>query len=86
MKEQKLIRSSSHNASIEIGVGMLLIGETVPVALTGAAIVEGSMLLGTGIAYVHEQLSPQEGTCDVRDQFRCSRIGNGKRKGLCRNG
>ena len=51
---------------IEIGVGILLIGETLPIALTGAAIVEGTMLLGTGIAYVHEQLSPQEGTCDVR--------------------
>ena len=51
---------------IEIGIGLLIIGETLPVALTGAAIVEGSMLLGTGIAYVHEQLSPQEGTCNVR--------------------
>lgn len=51
---------------IEIGVGMLIMGETLPLALTGAAVVEGSLLLGTGIAYVHEQLSPQEGTCDVR--------------------
>jgi hypothetical protein len=45
---------------------MLLLGETLPIALTGAAVVEGTLLLGTGIAYVHEQLSPQEGTCDVR--------------------
>ncbi len=51
---------------IEIGVGMLLLGETLPIALTGAAVVEGTMLLGTGIAYIHEQLSPQEGTLDVR--------------------
>lgn len=51
---------------IEIGVGMLILGETLPIALTGAAVVEGTLLLGTGIAYVHEQLSPQEGTCDVR--------------------
>ena len=45
---------------------MLLLGETLPIALTGAAVVEGTMLLGTGIAYIHEQLSPQEGTLDVR--------------------
>ena len=51
---------------IEIGVGMLLLGETLPIALTGAAVVEGTLLLGSGIAYVQEQLSPQEGTCDVR--------------------
>jgi hypothetical protein len=51
---------------IEIGVGMLLLGETLPIALTGAAVVEGTMLLGTGIAYIHEQLSPQAGTLDVR--------------------
>jgi hypothetical protein len=51
---------------IEIGVGMLILGETLPIALTGAAVVEGTLLLGTGIAYVHEQLSPQYGTCDVR--------------------
>lgn len=51
---------------IEIGIGMLLLGETLPIALTGAAVAEGSLLLGSGIAYVHEQLSPQQGTCDVR--------------------
>lgn len=51
---------------IEIGVGMLLLGETLPIALTGAAVVEGSLLLGAGIVYIQEQLSPQEGTCDVR--------------------
>ena len=51
---------------IEIGVGMLVLGETLPIALTGAAVVEGTLLLGTGIAYVHEQLSPQEGTFNVR--------------------
>jgi hypothetical protein len=51
---------------IEIGIGILLLGETLPIALTGAAVVEGTLLLGTGIAYIHEQLSPQEGTCDVR--------------------
>ncbi len=51
---------------IEIGVGMLILGETLPIALTGAAIVEGTLLLGTGIAYVHEQISPQDGTCNVR--------------------
>ena len=51
---------------IEIGIGMLILGETLPIALTGAAVVEGSLLLGSGIAYIQEQLSPQEGTCDVR--------------------
>ena len=51
---------------IEIGIGILILGETLPVALTGAAVVEGTLLLGTGIAYIHEQLSPQEGTCNVR--------------------
>jgi hypothetical protein len=51
---------------IEIGVGMLILGETFPIALTGAAVVEGTLLLGTGIAYIYEQLSPQEGTYDVR--------------------
>jgi hypothetical protein len=51
---------------IEISVGMLVLGETLPIALTGAAVVEGTLLLGSGIAYVHEQLSPQEGTFDVR--------------------
>jgi hypothetical protein len=51
---------------LEIAVGMLVLGETLPAALAGAAVVEGTMLLGTGIAYVHEQLSPQEGTLDVK--------------------
>ncbi len=51
---------------IEIGVGMLVLGETLPIALTGASVVEGTILLGTGIAYVYEQLSPQEGTFNVR--------------------
>jgi hypothetical protein len=51
---------------IEIGVGMLLLGETLPIALTGAAVVEGTLLLGTGISYIHEQISPQEGTCNIR--------------------
>jgi hypothetical protein len=51
---------------LEIAVGMLVLGETLPAALTGAAVVEGTLLLGTGIAYIHEQLSPQEGTVDVR--------------------
>jgi hypothetical protein len=51
---------------IEIAFGMLIIGETLPMALTGAAVVEGTLLLGTGIAYIHEQMSPQEGTLDVR--------------------
>ena len=45
---------------------MLILGETLPIALTGAVVVEGTLLLGTGIAYVHEQISPQDGTCDVR--------------------
>ncbi len=51
---------------IEIGVGMLILGESLPVVLTGAAVVEGTLLLGTGIAYIHEQMSPQEGTYDLR--------------------
>jgi hypothetical protein len=51
---------------IEIGIGILVLGETLPIALTGAAVVEGTLLLGTGIVYVHEQLSPQEGTFNVR--------------------
>lgn len=42
---------------IEIGVGMLILGETLPLALTGAAVIEGSLLLGTGITYVHEQVT-----------------------------
>jgi hypothetical protein len=51
---------------LEIAVGMLVLGETLPAALAGAAVVEGTMLLGTGSAYIHEQLCPQEGTLDVR--------------------
>jgi hypothetical protein len=63
---------------IEIGIGMLILGETLPIALTGAAVVEGSLLLGSGIAYIQEQLSPQEGTCDVRPPAGASRIGDGR--------
>jgi len=43
---------------------MLVTG--APLSLGGALVVEGTILLGTGIAYIHEQLSPQEGTYDVR--------------------
>lgn len=51
---------------IEIGIGILILGETLPVALTGAAVVEGTLLLASGAAYIHEQLSPQQGTCDMK--------------------
>jgi hypothetical protein len=43
---------------------MLVTG--APISLGGALVVEGTILLGTGIAYIHEQFSPQEGTYDVR--------------------
>lgn len=51
----------------EVAVGLVFMAATgAPITLTGALVVEGPILLGTGIAYIQEQLSPQEGTCDVR--------------------
>ncbi len=51
----------------EVSVGLVIMAATgAPITLTGALVVEGTILLGTGIAYIHEQLSPQEGTYDVR--------------------
>jgi hypothetical protein len=51
----------------EVAVGLVFMATTgAPITLTGALVVEGTILLGTGIAYIHEQLSPQEGTYDVR--------------------
>ena len=51
----------------EVAVGtVFMLATGAPITLTGALVVEGTILLGTGIAYVVEQLSPQEGTYDVR--------------------
>ncbi len=50
----------------EVAVGLVFLAATgAPITLTGALVVEGTLLLGTGIAYINEQLSPQEGTYDV---------------------
>jgi hypothetical protein len=51
---------------IEVGVAVLLLGETLPAALAAGIVVEGIMMLPSGIAYIHEQLSPQGTTYDVR--------------------
>jgi hypothetical protein len=51
----------------EVGVGLGIMFMTgAPITLGGAVVVEGTLLLGSGIAYIHEQISPQEGTYDVR--------------------
>jgi hypothetical protein len=51
----------------EVGVGLAIMAVTgAPITLGGALVVEGTILLGTGIAYINEQMSPQEGTYDVR--------------------
>jgi hypothetical protein len=51
----------------EVGVGLAVLAVTgAPITLGGALVVEGTLLLGSGIAYVNEQLSPQQGTYDVR--------------------
>jgi hypothetical protein len=51
----------------EVGVGLGIMFVTgAPITLGGAVVVEGTLLLGSGIAYIHEQFSPQEGTYDVR--------------------
>ena len=51
----------------EVGVGLAIMAVTgAPITLGGAVVVEGTLLLGSGIAYINEQLSPQEGTYDVR--------------------
>jgi len=51
----------------EVGVGLAIMAVTgAPITLGGAVVVEGTLLLGSGIAYIHEQMSPQEGTYDVR--------------------
>ncbi len=53
--------------SIEVGFGLgVMLVTGAPLSLGGALVVEGTILLGTGIAYVIEQLSPQQGTYDVR--------------------
>jgi hypothetical protein len=52
-------------AEVAVGFGIMFV-TGVPITLGGAVVVEGTLLLGTGIAYIHEQLSPQEGTFDVR--------------------
>ena len=53
--------------SIEVGIGLgVMLVTGAPLSLGGALVVEGTILLGTGIAYIHEQFSPQEGTYDVR--------------------
>ncbi len=51
---------------VEIGIAVLLLGETLPAALVAGVIVEGVLMLPDGIAYIHEQLSPQGGTYNVR--------------------
>ena len=49
--------------SIEVGFGLgVMLVTGAPLSLGGALVVEGTILLGTGIAYVIEQLSPQQGT------------------------
>ncbi len=51
----------------EVGVGLVILAATgAPITLGGALVVEGTLLLGSGIAYIHEQMSPQAGTYDVR--------------------
>lgn len=51
----------------EVGVGIVILAATgAPITLAGALVVEGTLLLGSGIAYIHEQMSPQAGTYDVR--------------------
>jgi hypothetical protein len=51
---------------IEVGIAVLLLGETLPAALAAGIVVEGVLLLPTGIAYIQERLSSQSGTYDVR--------------------
>lgn len=51
----------------EVSVGLAIMAVTgAPITLGGALVVEGTILLGTGIAYINEQMSPREGTYDVR--------------------
>ena len=55
----------SLTTEVTVGLGIMIMTGT-PITLGGTVIVEGTLLLGTGTAYIHEQLSPQEGTFDVR--------------------
>ena len=52
-------------AEVAVGLGIMFV-TGAPITLGGAVVVEGTLLLGTGIAYIHEQMSPQQGTYDVR--------------------
>ena len=52
-------------AEVTLGLGIMFV-TGAPITLGGAVVVEGTLLLGTGIAYIHEQMSPQQGTYDVR--------------------
>ena len=53
--------------SVEVGIALgVMVVTGAPITLGGAVVVEGTILLGTGIAYLQEQLSPQAGTYDVR--------------------
>ena len=52
--------------AVELGVGLGVLALTgAPITLGGALVVEGTLLLGSGIAYIHEQMY-QQGTYDVR--------------------
>ena len=51
----------------EVGVGLAIMAATgAPITLGGAIVIEGTLLLESGIAYITEQMSPQEGTYNVR--------------------
>jgi hypothetical protein len=51
----------------EVGVGLAIMAVTgAPITLGGALVVEGTILLGSGIAYINEQMSQPDGTYHVR--------------------
>ena len=51
----------------EVGVGLAVLAVTgAPITLGGALVVEGTILLGSGIAYINEQMSQPDGTYHVR--------------------
>jgi hypothetical protein len=65
--ENEEVGQAGASLSAEVALGLVyMLATGAPITLTGALVVEGTILLGTGIAYVIEQLSPQEGTYDVR--------------------
>jgi hypothetical protein len=52
-------------AEVAVGLGVMFATGT-PITLGGSVVVEGTLLLGTGIVYIHDQTSPQQGTYNVR--------------------